>query len=59
MQLFTPARNSDLISGIANRRFPATYLTVGWGDRPFNYAFKENWKATPLSLDAAMSGGRR
>jgi hypothetical protein len=58
VQFFTPAKHADLISGIASRKYPATYLTVGFGDhpQPIGEQVQKDWKVTPLSLDEAAGG---
>lgn len=61
VQLFTPEKHPQLISGIALRRFPTTFLTVGFGDhpQPIGEQTQKDWKVTPLALDeAAALGGR-
>ena len=60
-QLFTPTTHPELISNIALRRVPATFLTVGFGDhpQPIGEQIEKDWGITPTSLDeAAALGGR-
>lgn len=54
----TLATNGPLIQSIAARRVPATFLTVGFGDIPFELgdALKAAWKVTPISLSRAIRG---
>lgn len=63
-QILDLTTHPELVPKIALRRVPATFLTVGFGDRPENAGEKllEDWgkamerKVTPLTLDEA--GGR-
>jgi len=61
-QVLRPRTHPRLISSIASRAVPATYLTVGWGDRPLDLGgtLKRDWDVTPISLDEAirLGGGR-
>lgn len=59
-QLFRPETHPDLISNIAVRRIPATFLTIGFGDHPNNIGVQtqEDWRVTPMSLDEAAALGR-
>ncbi len=64
-QIFKPGTNYDnLISRIALRSIPATYLTVGFGDHPQDMGpqMMQDWLGKgeePLTLDeAAALGGR-
>lgn len=60
-QALSSARHPDLIAKIANRQVPAAFLTVGFGDFPFELGdtVARDWRATPISLDeAAALGGR-
>ncbi|MFB0543816.1 MAG: hypothetical protein ACETVR_03445 [Candidatus Bathyarchaeia archaeon] len=60
-QLFKPETHPDLIANIASRRYPATFLTVGFGDhpQPIGDQTEAAWGATPLGLDEAMTLGGR
>jgi len=60
-QLFKPETHGDLIAGIAARRYPATFLTVGFGDHPYNIGeqTQRDWGVEPMSLDEAMALGGR
>ena len=60
-QALTSARHPDLISGIATRRVPAAFFTVGFGDFPqeLGDTLKREWAVEAMSLDqAAALGGR-
>ena len=60
-QVLKPATHPKLISAIATRAVPATFLTVGWGDRPLDMGstLQKDWDIKPISLDeAAALGGR-
>ncbi len=61
VQLFRPESHSDLISNIALRRVPVSFLTVGFGDVPENIGdqMEKDWRVTPMTLDeATILGGR-
>lgn len=60
VQLFTPASHPDLVQGIATRRYPATYLTVGFGDVPQDVGPQtaKDWCVTPMRLEEAAVLGR-
>ncbi len=57
VQFFSKEKNAGLIRRIASRDVPATFLTVGFGDVPFELGdtLARDWKATPMSLEAAQS----
>lgn len=58
-QLFKPGASSDLISSIASRRYPATFLTVGFGNQPHEMGpqAEKDWGVTPMSIDEATALG--
>jgi hypothetical protein len=57
VQLFTKDKNGTIIRKIANREVPAAFLTVGFGDVPYELGdkLKEAWKVQPISLEEAGS----
>lgn len=50
--------HSDLVTKIADRKVPASFLTVGFHDAPENLGEKlmTDWGVTPLTLDEAAGG---
>lgn len=60
-QALTREKNGRLIADIANRRIPATLLTVGFGDAPIELGdmLKKDWSVEPMSLDEASALGGR
>ena len=54
-------KHAKLISAIATRSVPATYLTVGFGDRPLDLGdiLRRDWRVVPLSIEAAAALGGR
>jgi len=62
VDIFKPETDADIIVNIAARRYPASFLTVGFDDQPHEIGEKteEDWCASPMSLDEARTlGGRR
>lgn len=60
-QALTSGTHPDLISGIATRKVPAAFFTVGFADLPQDIGdtLKKAWAVQPMSLDvAAALGGR-
>lgn len=59
-QTLTKEEHGRLISDIAARRIPATFLTVGFGDVPHELGgtLARDWDVRPMSLDEALEGGR-
>ena len=59
-QALTRAKHPDLISGIATRRVPAAFFTVGFGDFPqeLGDTLRKEWDVEPMSLEEAARGGR-
>lgn len=59
VQLFNSSSNPSLIANIASRRYPATFLTVGFGNQPNDMGpqMQQDWKVTPMSIDEAMALG--
>lgn len=60
-EIFQVATRADLIANIASRRYPATFLTVGFGDQPNDMGpqMEKDWCATPMPLDEAIALGGR
>lgn len=60
-QALSAGRHPDLIAKIATRQVPAAFLTVGFGDFPFELGdtVARDWRATPISLDEAGALGGR
>lgn len=59
--LFEEGRDDDMISDIASRRKPATFLTMGFGSRAHDFGNRilEDWGVRPMSLDEAIALGGR
>jgi len=57
VQFFSFEKYPALIRRIASRDVPASFLTVGWGDLPFELGdtLRKDWKVTPISLDEALT----
>jgi len=55
--IVTPAPQNQIIRDIALRRIPAAFLTVGDTSGPLDLGtnLKEDWKATPISLEDAVA----
>ncbi len=53
----TPSNNAALIRDIANRRKPASILTVGWGNSPhqLGQSLCNDWGVRPLTLRDAQN----
>jgi len=58
-QIFRPDTHPSMISNVAARRYPATFLTVGFGDHPhpMGEQMKDDWAIDPMTLDEAISLG--
>ena len=60
-QMFRADAHPSIIANIASRRYPASFLTVGFGDHPHPIGddIIADWCVEPLTLDEAISLGGR
>jgi len=59
VQIFRPETSPEMISSIALRRYPSTFLTVGVGDQPqpIGDQTEADWGIVPMTLDEAVALG--
>ena len=60
-QIFRPDTHPSMIANVAARRYPSTFLTVGFGDHPhpMDSQLMDDWAIDPMTLDEAISLGGR